>query len=208
MASISFVPAPDARGSDPSSSDKPESAVPSSPACRPSLSRLRHPAPLIALLVLLFTTAPGAAGVFDRLAGVWQAAGEDSFVRLIELGGDDRSFRLRVALVDGREWQGRFEPGPRPGLFSVSEEGGGILDWFSRRRSGQPLEGAPVDWARATADGLVVYRLDILASGRFDLLGIALTPADGTLLVRTVEHRHPTLLLRHEDRLARSGGAR
>lgn len=182
--------------------------MPSNPACRPSLSRLRHPAPLIALLVLLFATVPRAAGIFDRLAGVWQAAGEDSFVRVIELGGDDRGFRLRVALAGGREWQGRFEPGPKPGLFGVSEEGGGILDWFSRRRSGQPLEGAPVDWARAAADGLVVYRLDILASGRFELLRIALTPADGTLLVRTVEHRHPTRLLRHEDRLARVGSAR
>lgn len=163
----------------------------------------------ILVLVCLATAEARAAGVFDRLSGVWQAAAEDSFVERLRLTGDDRSFRVHVALADGREWEVGFAPGPKPAVFVAAEQGGGIFDWFTSRARGSPLEGEPVDWARSTRDALVLYRLRIGSSGRFALLRLALRPGENgrEIAVGVTEHLHAEPLLRREERLVPAEGA-
>lgn len=203
---ISFVPATRCSGSDPSPVDEPELAVLRALARRLCPFCLRPLALLVAALLL--ATEADATGLVNRIAGAWQAVAKDSFVRALEVDGDDSGFRLRVVLTDGREWVSRLKPGPKPGLFSAAQPTGGFLEWFASRQRGGPLEGEPVTWARTTADGLVVYRLEILPSGRFELLRISLEPTEARLQVRTLEHGHATSWPRHADWLTRIGGRR
>lgn len=163
---------------------------------------------VLLVAALLLATEAAATGVVNRIVGTWQANAEDSFLRELEIDGDDSGFRLRVALTDGRAWVSHLEPGPKPGLLSAAQPTGGFLEWFAVRARGGPLEGEPVTWARTTVDGLVVYRLEILPSGRFHLVRISLTPTEARLQVHTLEHGHATSWPRHTDWLTRIGGRR
>ncbi len=138
---------------------------------------VRRLAWLFALLAAL-AADPLRAVSPGELAGRWRDAGGGPVAefRLQPEGGD--RFLVTVRFTDGGRWDLECVPTGRPGVWAASSPTG-MLDWLFARRRGEPLEGAPLFWARAAAGGvtLVLYRLAIAPDGGFRLDRLALTPA-------------------------------
>ncbi len=155
---------------------------------------MRRLGALVGLWVLLL--APGVRALApEDLAGRWTAAQEGALSGFrLQPAGAGR-FRVAVTFADGKRWELECVATGRPGVYAASSPTG-LLDWLFARRRGEPLQGAPLFWARVAEDeqALVLYRLVITADGHFRLHRLALR-RDGEALaydLRILAHDEPT----------------
>ena len=145
-----------------------------------------------AILILFFVLllAGNARGELpDSLAGDWRGSllvtGADAGTGLpvnARLDATRDGFEIAINAPGAKPLDARMVPGPAPDVFEV-EEGGGLFGFLGDGDDRSVLDGRPLLWARRAAESLVVYRLQIVADGGFELLHIVLTPAADRLEV-------------------------
>lgn len=144
--------------------------------------------------VLSSGAARGAAPGIDPFAGVWAGPidrregdllkGIDELELRIEPAGN--GFRYTLAAPGRRLVTAELVPAGRPGVWEVGK-GGGLFGMFGPRRTGNPLTGQELVWARNVEGGLVVYTLAIVdGAHRLDRMA---WQRQGDRLVLEFQHR-------------------
>ncbi len=128
-----------------------------------------------ALLVLACATAE--ATVLDDLEGKWHGilsdeAGQkvsdlpDASISIEKSGS---GFEASWTGADGKIRTHAFRKVEGRDYYAGSEDGG-IMSMFGKGDEPDPLDGDPLMWARLTDDMLIIYTLEITASGEYQLL--------------------------------------
>lgn len=133
-------------------------------------------APLWALLLGVHAAAaavplPAAARAdtpVAALAGEWATPAGVEVPLAMTWRSESYGFSLRWALGDAAATQAFFVPGPRENVYAGLPEAPGWMSW-SKPEPVDPLREGPLVWARTKDDAVIVYRLDVAASGTFDL---------------------------------------
>jgi hypothetical protein len=165
---------------------------------------MRIPSPLAAILLGVSLAAAVAAQPVTAIRGTWagtigaRSEGWRQGEQRLELRVDGSESRLSIKLA-APGWQllsGEFEPGERPGLFRlVPPQERGLMSLFRGSPKVNPLEGAPLIWARRAGDSLVVYSLTI-ERGPYVLDRLELKPSGDRLSVAFDRQEHGRVPLR------------
>jgi hypothetical protein len=157
-----------------------------------------RPAPTLASTLLLLVLIGAGGSVAQELpAGSWAgsvvaAPPADPRALEVTLRREGDGFALRVASAGRRLLDGSFVPTARPGVYETSA--GGLMSFFGRGATRNPLAGDELVWARRDGAGLAAYALRLMTAD-FDLLQLILT-AEGDGLratLRELRHGQPPL---------------
>lgn len=147
------------------------------------------------VLFLLLLAGNARAELAEALAGHWRGSllvtGADAGTELpvnARLGATREGFEIAINAPGAKPLDAMMVPGPAPDVFE-EKTGGGLFGFLADGDDESVLDGRPLLWARRTAESLVVYRLQIVAGGGFELLHIILTPAGADRLEVIVERR-------------------
>jgi hypothetical protein len=130
----------------------------------------------IVATIALASHAAEASGIGD-FAGTWQGKTVEAPAGATFQPGDFDSgitveadgFTLRYRPLGGEPVDARFYAQAEPGVYGVEQSTGGVLGMFAKRRTGNPLAGETLRWARVAGDSLIVYALSLDPEGHLDL---------------------------------------
>jgi hypothetical protein len=153
---------------------------------------------LLATAIVACGLAAGAAFAQPSAAirGVWTGAvAERSSIwpagdGRIEVRVDGSDSRFSVSVAHSREplLATELAAGKRSGVFEPPAAGG-IMAFFRRDGTVNPLEGKPLAWARRAGAALIVYMLDV-RGGPYRLDRVVLTPAGERLELAFERREH------------------
>lgn len=137
------------------------------------------------LASVLFTTMAISASPVSEFVGPWSGQAIEkpydtvkAKVISIEVEERDDGFELSWNdlspnggdTLSGQPLTVHFASTDREGIFEAQPEGGSLLDqMFTSPKTGNPLDGEPLLWARIDSETLTVYSLRIDENGQFDL---------------------------------------
>ncbi len=136
------------------------------------------------LIACLFWPQALLAALPDGLAGTWhgtvEVEADEVPVRAVVWAQAD-GFEVELDLPEVPALRAHFVPSERPRVFEVAAAPRGLFGFFNGGERGNPFDGEPLVWARASGLGIVAYRLTIAGDGGMALLRIVLEPVDGQL---------------------------